>query len=134
VYEPQEVLRTLDAHRWAVIAVCGAAMACNYVWFVEAMRVARRDRAFSLPPVCVLLWFAHDGSFALRYSTWFGTYHHWYPELFWAALTLTAAPGAFFIVQILRYGHHELAPDSASAPTGSACWRPWWEPAGSGRI
>ncbi len=110
MYDPQETLRTLDAHRWAVVAVCGAAMLCNYVWFVDALRIARRHRSYSIPPFCVLLWFAHDASFALRYRTWFTTYHHWYPELFWAALVLTAAVGALFLAQILRYGHQDLAP------------------------
>jgi hypothetical protein len=110
VYDPHVTLDAIDAHKVAIVLLAGGALVCNYVWFVEAYRVARRDRAYSLPLFCTLFWFAHDGSYVYRYSDWFGTYSHWFPKLFWVGLVVTSGFEVVFVAQLLRYGRKELAP------------------------
>ncbi|MEU1628254.1 hypothetical protein ABZ746_23565 [Streptomyces sp. NPDC020096] len=109
MYDPHEVLRALDAHRWAAIAVFGPAMALIAAWYTGAIRASRRHRTFSIPLACAAFYIAVDASFISRYSTWFGRFHHWFLELLWAYLLLTCTLGAYFIAQVMRYGHQETA-------------------------
>lgn len=110
MYDPRAVLQAVDGHRWAVIALCAMAMVPTYIWFIEAIRVARRDRAYSMPLLCTFFWFAHDTSFVARYDLWFHTYDHWYLKMFWAMLVLTVGIELVYIAQMLRFGRDELFP------------------------
>lgn len=58
MYAPYPVLRQLDHNEAKIIALCAVAMLFNYAWFFMAVRVARRDRAFSLAPFLTLFWLA----------------------------------------------------------------------------
>jgi len=112
MYEAQDLLLRIDEHKWAVIAVCALAMIGNYIFFVEAFRVARRDRIVTIPIFCTMFWFAHDLSFVYRFDTWFNTYDHWYAKLFWIALVLTVTFECIYLAQVLQYGRRELLPDA----------------------
>lgn len=110
MYDPIEVLGNIDDHQVAIIALCGAAMIFNYLWFFAAFRVARRDRHYSIPLFCTFFWLAHDASFVWRFDEWFHTYDHWYTKLFWVALVFTVLFEIAYIAQAITYGRDELLP------------------------
>ncbi|WP_067671366.1 hypothetical protein [Nocardia miyunensis] len=107
---PQPIFDALDAHTVPVFALCGLAMLGNYIWFFAALKVAKAHRTYPIPVFLTFFWFAHDSSFVARYNTWFRTYHHWFPKLFWVLLIFTVAFEIAFIVQTLKYAKDELAP------------------------
>jgi hypothetical protein len=49
MYQAHTVMVQLNAHKWAILGVCAVGMMCTYAWFVEALRVARRDQTYSMP-------------------------------------------------------------------------------------
>jgi hypothetical protein len=110
VYDAYQVLARVDTHVIWVLALGGLTLISNYVLFIEWARLARRDRCSISTLMCVTLLGAHDGSFVLRYDTWFHTYHHWLMELFWVGLVLTFAWECYFFGQIIKYGREEMAP------------------------
>ncbi len=100
----------MDANPVLFIALGALAMVFNYTFFAEAIRVGRRDRVFVFPLMVSTLWFAHDLSFVLRGFEWFGTYRHWYVELFFIALIPTTLFEMIFIRQVWLYGQDEILP------------------------
>ena len=110
MYDPHDVLSRISVHPWPIVALCGLALAFNYAWYVEEIRVARRDRCYTMPPAITLVYLAHDGSYLLLLGTWWGQYAHWFTQLFWVALVFTFAGEAVIFAQTLRYGRAELAP------------------------
>ena len=115
MYETQDLLARIDAHKWPVLIVCAFAMIGNYIFFIEAFRVARRDRIVTIPIFCTMFWFAHDLSFVYRFDIWFNQIDHWYVKLFWGALVLTVAFETVYLVQVLQYGKAELLPRASQA-------------------
>ncbi|WP_330461642.1 hypothetical protein OIB37_35140 [Streptomyces sp. NBC_00820] len=110
MYDPHEFLRVVDDHKVPVLIGGTITMLLNYAWFYEAIRVARKDRAFPVPAACLFLWFAHDGLFVWSYPLWFHTYDHWFLKLFWVAIVVTALCELLFLRDLLRYGRAETAP------------------------
>ena len=110
MYEPYEVLASLDRNMWRIFALCGFAMICNYTWFFAAVRQGFRDRVVPVPVFCTLFWLAGDASMVMRYDLWFNVYDHWYLKLFWLALVFTVACELVFLYMTLRLGRKELAP------------------------
>lgn len=113
MYDAHDLLTRIDDHKWPVLIVCAFAMIGNYIFFIEAFRVARREKIVTIPIFCTLFWFAHDLSFVYRFDDWFNGFGHWYPELFWAALCLTVTFEAIYIGQVLQYGRQELLPGAS---------------------
>jgi hypothetical protein len=111
MYDPVQTLHQIDAHKWPILVFCSLAMICNYAWFFSAYRQANRDRTYSIPVFCSCFWLAGDGTVVLNFDRAFNTYDHWYPKLFWVALTVTVAFEIAFLVQTIRYGHKELLPE-----------------------
>jgi hypothetical protein len=112
MYDGLQTLTAIDNHRVWILALCALAMVFNYIWFFAAYVIAWREKVYSVPIFCTLFWFAGDGTFVAHYNTWFHTYHHWYVELFWAALLFTVMFEVAYIVQAIRYGRKELLPSS----------------------
>ncbi|MDT7640962.1 MAG: hypothetical protein QOC83_5250, partial [Pseudonocardiales bacterium] len=83
MYSAQDLLASIDQHKWPVLIVCAFAMIGNYIFFIEAFRVARRDKIVTIPIFCTMFWFAHDLSFVYRFDDWFNKIDHWYVKLFW---------------------------------------------------
>ncbi|KQY58197.1 hypothetical protein ASD11_00565 [Aeromicrobium sp. Root495] len=110
VSSPGAVFDALDEHTVPVMVLCTVAMIGNYIWFISAYRTAKRDRTYPIPVFLLFFWFAHDSSFVLKFDTWFNTYDHWFPKLFWALITLTVVSEIIFIAQTVKYGKEELAP------------------------
>lgn len=110
MYDPHAMLQTIDANRVPILLLCSLAMVANYVWFAEAIRVARRDRSYSMPLAATYFFLVHDASFVALYSKWFNEYAHWYCELFWVALVVTTLMEIIFLSQTLQYGRAELFP------------------------
>jgi hypothetical protein len=112
MYDGLQTLTAIDDHRVWILALCALAMVFNYIWFFAAYVIAWREKVYSIPIFCTLFWFAGDGTFVAHYNTWFHTYHHWYVELFWAALLFTVMFEVAYIVQAIQYGRKELLPSS----------------------
>lgn len=115
MYDTSQTLALIDQHRWPLLAVCGVAIVANWVWFIEAYRVARRERAYSIPLFCTFFWLAHDSSVVYRFDTWFSEIDHWFPKLWWAALVLTVLFELAFVAQDLRLARPELLPGTTRA-------------------
>lgn len=115
MYSAQDLLASIDQHKWPVLIVCAFAMIGNYIFFIEAFRVARRDKIVTIPIFCTMFWFAHDLSFVYRYDIWFNQIDHWYVKLFWAALVLTVIFETVYLAQVLQYGRRELLPRASQA-------------------
>lgn len=110
-YEPVAVLRSIDANAIKIVLLCGVvAMAPTYLWFIEAVRVAQREKVVTMPVFCTFFWFAHDTSYLMRFDKWFSTYSHWYLELFWVMLVATVILEIIYIVQIIKYGRSASSP------------------------
>lgn len=110
MYDPFQVLRTIDAHTVPIITLCSIAMVFNYSWFYGAYKLARRDRLYSIPLFLTFFWLAHDASMVWRFDEMFHTYDHWYTKLFWVALVFTVLFELVFLAQAIRYGKDELLP------------------------
>lgn len=120
MYDPHAVLAAIDVHAIEIIVLCGlVAMVPTFAWFVDAIRVGRRDQVCAMPPVCTLFWFAHDTSFVARYELWFEVYDHWYLKLFWVLLIGTVALEIVYIAQAIRYGRREWAPQLSPRAFGA---------------
>jgi hypothetical protein len=132
VYDPHQVIRHLNHNEAKIIALCTVAMLFNYAWFFAALRVARRDRAYSIAPFLTLFWLAGDSSFLWHFDRWFHTYKNWYVELFWVALIFTVLFELAFTVQLIQYGRQELLPRAtqeqftALVLAGVAVAIVWW--------
>ena len=118
MYDAHQLLALIDQHKWPVLGVCALAMIGNYIFFIEAFRVARRDRIVTIPIFCTMFWFAHDLSFVYRFDVWFNQIDHWYVKLFWAALVLTVTFETIYLVQVLQYGRAELLPKASAVQFG----------------
>lgn len=111
MYNAYEVLARVDRHVAWVLILGGLTLISNYVLFIEWARLARRDRCSISTLTCVTLLGAHDGSFVLRYHTWFQVYDHWLMKLFRVGLVLTFAWECYFFWLIIKYGREEMAPE-----------------------
>jgi hypothetical protein len=65
MYDPRLVLASIDEHEWSIVALCGFAMICNYIYFISAVRQGFRDRTFPMPIFCTLFWLVGDSSMVL---------------------------------------------------------------------
>jgi hypothetical protein len=119
MYDGFHTLATIDNHKVGILALCALAMICNYTWFFASYVIARREKVYSIPIFCTVFWFAGDGTFVAHYTTWFHTYHHWYVELFWAALLFTVLFEVLYIVQAIQYARTELWPESTPGQFGA---------------
>jgi hypothetical protein len=90
------------------------------VQIVEAVRLGRRDRIPAVPAVTTAFLFAHDFTFALRYSTWFDVVDHWYFKVFWVGMLGAVCVEVVLIVQFIRYGHRYIAPGMTRTTFASA--------------
>lgn len=110
MYDPYEVLASLDRNMWPVLGLCGFAMLCNYTWFFAAVRQGFRDQVVPVPLFCTFFWLAGDASMVMRFDLWFNVIGHWYVKLFWLALVFTVICELIFVWMTLRFGRKEFAP------------------------
>jgi|SRR5581483_8348681 len=118
-YDPTAVLQSLDDHKIVLIPLA-LAFVLNYVWFIDAMRVARREQRYSMPMAATFVFMAHDAAYVGHFSTWFGDGGHWFSKLFWFGMVLSLAMELILLAQTIRYGQAEHAPHwSRSLWTGA---------------
>ncbi len=110
VYDPVQLLAVIDGDKWWILGGFGIAMVFQWWWLLECIRVARRDRVYSMPLFCTFFWFAHDTSCVARFHDWFVTYDHWYLKCFWFGLLTAAVLELVFFAQVIKYGREELLP------------------------
>jgi hypothetical protein len=109
-YDPAEVLRSIDDHKVALLVPCAIAFVLNYVWFIDGMRVARRERRYSMPIAATYAFMAHDLAYVGHFSTWFGDGGHWFSKLFWVGMLLSFGMEIILLWQTIEYGWAEHAP------------------------
>jgi hypothetical protein len=110
MYDPNEVLRHIDANKPFVLLFCSGAMICNYIWFTLAAIKGFKDKVYPVPIATAMFWLVGDGTGVTRYNLYFNHYHHWYLELFWGSLIFTVLFEILYIYMILRFGRKELLP------------------------
>jgi uncharacterized membrane protein len=108
MYDPHELLSLIDQDRWWILGGFGVAMIFQWLWLIECVRVAKRDRAYSMPLFCTFFWFAHDTGCVARFNDWFNVYDHWFAKLFWLGLLTAVILELIFFSQVIKYGKNEL--------------------------
>jgi hypothetical protein len=115
MYDPQAILRAIDAHAIPILIGFGLAMVLQNIAMVTAVVMTRREGAISIPLPCTYLWFAHDLGVVARFDTWFNTYGHWFLRLFWVGLLTALLLELVFLVQAIKVGRREYLPDGGTA-------------------
>ena len=110
MYNPQELLSLIDHNKWWILGGFGIVMIFQWIWLIECVRVARRDRAYSMPLFLTFFWFAHDTGCVARFNLWFNVYDHWFVKLFWLGLLTAVILELIFFSQVIKYGKDELVP------------------------
>jgi hypothetical protein len=111
MYDTKEVLASIDQNAVYILLLCGAAMIFNYIFFIDAVRRALRDKVYPFSVFSTLFWLSGDASVVLSYDLAFHVLNHWYMKFFWGALCLTVMFELFFLSTILRFGRKEIAPE-----------------------
>lgn len=110
MYDPSAVLAAVDRHAVPVLLIAGLSLIGNAVYYFEALRLAVRERTYTMPLCGLYFFIPHDMHFVLQWEKWFVEYDHWFLKLFWIALVFTAASAWVFLFQFLRYGQREWMP------------------------
>jgi len=137
VYDATAVLAEVSRNAGLIVALGAIALLCNWYYFFECARLARRDRCMPMALWATTVFIGHDGSYLLMFRTWFHVYDHWFPKLFWVGLIVTFSFEVTFFVQTIRYGRAEIAPRlsqpqwiaycAGALVTGVVFW-PWPRP------
>ncbi len=109
-YDPQTTLAAITDNAGAVIVIGGISIVAMWIFFVEAARMSLRDRVAPMALWMTVLWWPHDGNYLLNVDDWFGTYDHWFMQLFWFAIIVTFVSESIYFVQTIVYGRDELSP------------------------
>ena len=115
MYNPHELLSLIDQNKWWILSGSIAMMVFQWIWLIECVRVARRDRAYSMPLFLTFFWFAHDTGCVARFNDWFNVYDHWFMKLFWLGLLTAVILELIFFSQVIKYGKDELVPGIGTA-------------------
>src|SRR5262245_52139611 len=110
MYDPHELLALIDQNKWLILAGFGVMMVFQWVWLIDCIRVAKKDRAYSMPLFLTFFWFAHDSGCVARFHDWFFVYDHRYLKCFWAGLLTAVIIELIFFSQVIKYGKDELVP------------------------
>lgn len=110
MYDPQHLLNLIDDNAWWILGGFAIAMVFQWIWLIECVRMAKRERAYSMPLFCTFFWFAHDTGVTVRFHDWFVTYDHWFLQLFWVGLITAVVLELVFFAQVVKYGKDELVP------------------------
>lgn len=111
MYDTNTVLAAIDRNAVYILALCGAAMIFNYIYFIDAARLGFKDKVYPTSVFPTLFWLSGDGSVVLDPNLAFHVINHWYLKLFWGALCATVAFEILYLYMILRFGRKELAPN-----------------------
>jgi uncharacterized membrane protein len=110
LYDPQQLLNLIDENKWWILSGFAIAMIFQWWWLIECIRVAKRDKVYSMPLFCTFFWFAHDTGCVIRFYDWFVVYDNWYLKCFWFGLLTAAFLELVFFAQVIKYGKDELVP------------------------
>lgn len=111
MYDPQAVLAAIDRHAVPVLLIAGLALVGNAIYYFESLRLAFRERTYTMPLAGLYFFIPHDMSYVLLWHKWFVEYDHWFLKLFWVALVFTSLSAWVFLYQFLRYGQRECMPN-----------------------
>lgn len=110
MYDPQEILQTIDDQTWWILSGFGLAMICQNIAMIWAVVMTRREGWISIPLPLTFLWFAHDLGAVLRFGTWFNVYDHWFLKLFWVGMVSALLVELVFLAQAVKVGRKEFLP------------------------
>jgi len=122
VYDPGTVLNQVSNHVLLIVVLGALALLCNWFYFFECARLARRDRCAPMALWATTVFIGHDGSYLLKFNEWFRHYDHWFPKLFWVGLVITFCFEVIFFVQTIRFGRNELGPTLGQAQWTAYCF------------
>jgi hypothetical protein len=110
-YDPELVLRAIDANSAAVFMCLAFALGFSFLYFFIALKMARKQRVYVEPFLGASVFFWHDLSFVLNWPEWLAVYGgHWWLKLWTIGLCGTVALEAYLIWQFIHYGHREILP------------------------
>lgn len=111
MYDPVQLLANIDHNKWPIlIGFSIGGLIFQWIWLIECVRVAKRQRVYSMPLFLTFFWFAHDtGGVARRYQAFVG-YDHLFLKLYWFGLVTAVIIELIFFGQVIKYGREELAP------------------------
>jgi hypothetical protein len=78
-----EVFERMREHQVPLIVLGLITMLSALAWYVESVRLARRDKVISMPMMATFGWFGHDVSYVLGFDRWWGEYGFWFFKGFW---------------------------------------------------
>jgi lipid-A-disaccharide synthase-like uncharacterized protein len=110
MYDPHLLLNVIDQNKWWILGGFTIAMIFQWIWLIKSIKIAKRERVYSIPLFCTFFWFAHDTGCVARFSDWFNVYDHWYLKCFWFGLLTAAILELIFFGQVIKYGKDELLP------------------------
>lgn len=110
MYDTNAVLDQVSEHVVVFLALGGIALLCNWYYFFECARLAQRDKCAPMALWATTVFIGHDGSYLLRFGTWFHHHTHWFPKLFWIGLIVTFSFEVIFFIQTILFGRKEIAP------------------------
>ena len=110
MYGATDLLARIDDHAVLIMAGFGLAMVFQTIWMVDALRVARIEKRYSMPLFCTFFWLAHDSGCVARFDEWFNVHDHWYMKLYWVGLLSAVCWELLYLSQVVRYGREEIMP------------------------
>ncbi|KAA1421915.1 hypothetical protein F0U44_06515 [Nocardioides humilatus] len=110
MYDVGSTLTAVDDNVALFLALGALALLCNWYYFYECARLARRDRCAPMALWATTAFIGHDGSYLLNFDDWFSKYDHWFPQLFWVGLIVTFSFELVFFAQTVLFGRAEIAP------------------------
>lgn len=111
MYDPVQLLANIDHNKWSIlIGFSIGGLIFQWIWLIECIRMAKRERVYSMPLFLTFFWFAHDSGCVIRAYEWFVVYDHWFLKLYWFGLLTAVIIELIFFGQVIKYGRNELAP------------------------
>ncbi|HEX9833988.1 MAG TPA: hypothetical protein VGA66_13080 [Mycobacterium sp.] len=71
-YDPAAILDAISANTVAVVTIGGVSILAMFVFFIEGVRMGRRDGVYPMALWMTALSWPHDGSYLLHFGEWFG--------------------------------------------------------------
>lgn len=110
MYDTSSVLEVLDQLPLAFLVSGVAVFIGFYAYYIESIRLAKKQKSFTTPVLGNMVNFAHDIVFISMFSHWFYEIDHIIFKLFWVGLVIYTGMEIIVHIQTIKYGRQELAP------------------------
>jgi hypothetical protein len=110
MYEPDQIIRYLEAPSAVFYVTASLLFFAFYCYYIESIRVGFRTSLFAIPLGANTFNFSHDIIFVSRYDHWFHHVNNWVFKAFWFALIGFLILESIVHIQTLRHGRSVLCP------------------------